>query len=740
MTRSRSFFPIFIPGVTVFISSACIMMLELIAARLVARDLGSSLYTWTSVIGVVLAGITIGNYLGGRIADRSDARKALAVLFLISSAACVLTVILNNLVGGLIWLWHLNWPVRVFSHVFLVFLIPSMLLGTISPVVAKIALDKGLPRGRTVGDIYAWGAAGSIAGTFIAGYYLIDAMGTAAIIWMIGAGILLMAILYRPRLWVAYVWAVIYIALTTMATAPMKFAEYSGSALALREKKVPGILYEDESPYCYIAVKQLSNNPDKREFVQDKLTHSIVVMNNIRRLEYCYERIYAAVTHRLSVGKSKLSVFGIGGGGFVFPRYIMEVCPGSRVDVAEIDPGVTKAAMKAFGLQKDTPINIFTMDARNYVDKLLQRMDNGRTARRYDFIYGDAFNDYSVPYQLVTKEFNDKIAQILTDDGVYMINVVDIYDSGLFLGACVNTLEETFPYVYVVTENKARPKRNTFVIIASKEDFNLEGLNLEEPAQDSDLWILSDSDIEALRKKASGIVLTDNYSPVENMLAPVVRRSTIGFLLEKYQVLAQEHKYWGSPDESIAMFRDLIKVDPTMSIKAYSEIAAIRTKEGKLLEAAEALQQAIEYNEKAQIKTNIAGIHFDFGFLLKELKQPGQSKEHFLKAIEGFREKLARTPRSVETTTRLGIALAEVGQFDEAAEYLQQAVNIDPNDAEKYIMLARAFVTQRHYDEAIEQLNKGLGLMLESGRKDDAVRLQKFLEMIKLEKSKHKKQ
>ncbi|MHC4158096.1 MAG: fused MFS/spermidine synthase [Planctomycetota bacterium] len=217
MIKSKGFFPILIPSATVFFSSACIMVLELVAGRLVARYLGSSLYTWTSVIGVVLAGITIGNYLGGRIADRFTARKTLAVLFAISSAACVFTVIFNNLIGGMTWLWNLSWPVRVFSHVFLVFLMPSILLGTISPVVAKMALDQGLPRGRTVGDIYASAAAGSIIGTFLTGFYLIAVVGTTAIIWAVGAALLLMAILYWAKLWVLYVWAAIFIALMTMS-------------------------------------------------------------------------------------------------------------------------------------------------------------------------------------------------------------------------------------------------------------------------------------------------------------------------------------------------------------------------------------------------------------------------------------------------------------------------------------------------------------------------------------------
>src|SRR4030043_2139367 len=98
MSKAKRFLPLLIPSATVFISSACIMVLELVAGRIIARHLGASLYTWTSVIGVVLTGITIGNYLGGRIADRFPAKKALASLLGISSAACVAVIILNNLV------------------------------------------------------------------------------------------------------------------------------------------------------------------------------------------------------------------------------------------------------------------------------------------------------------------------------------------------------------------------------------------------------------------------------------------------------------------------------------------------------------------------------------------------------------------------------------------------------------------------------------------------------------------
>ena len=124
------------------------MVIELVAGRIIARFLGSSLYTWTSVIGVVLAGITIGNYTGGRLADRFKPVKVLSILFAICAFACIATIVLNNLVGGWTWLWQFNWPTRILLHVAVVFLLPSALLGTISPVVAKMALERGLPNGQ----------------------------------------------------------------------------------------------------------------------------------------------------------------------------------------------------------------------------------------------------------------------------------------------------------------------------------------------------------------------------------------------------------------------------------------------------------------------------------------------------------------------------------------------------------------------------------------------------------------
>ncbi len=744
MAKSRNFLSILIPSATVFISSFCIMVLELVAARLIARHLGSSLYTWTAVIGVVLAGISIGNYLGGRIADRFNAKKALAVLFALASAACVLTIILNNAVSEWLLLWRLTWPLRVFTHVSLVFLFPSALLGTISPVVAKMALERGLPTGRTVGDIYAWGAAGSIAGTFATGYFLILLMGTVAIVWVVGGILLLLAVFYWARLWVLYLWAAVFIALMTMGMAPVVWAEQAGADLSLREKPNPDIIYEDESQYCYIAIERISAHPDRRVFIQDKLVHSEMVMDDILNLRYSYERIYAAATNLLRKDKNKLSVLVIGGGGYVFPRYIEKVWPGSRVDVVEIDPGVTEAVFKAFGMESDTSINTFNMDARNYVSQLLEQSALGRLSAkqtkgqqtRYDFIYEDALNDYSIPYQLTTKEFNDKIARILSDDGIYMIELIDIFEYGLFVGAFVNTLEQTFDHIYVITEAEARLGRNTFVIIAAEREIDLENIRMEKSVKDMDLWLLSDSEIEMLKRKAQGIVLTDNYAPVENLLAPVVLQSAVDLLVERYIKQAEELKAEGQPDKSILKYENIIKINPTSSIHAYNEIGMIQAARGKPEEAIAAFEGAIEYNDKAKVQRSMSNIHYNIGVALGRLGRKEQASVHLQKAIQGYRDDLVRIPGSAKIANRLGNVLAEVGDFTEAVKFFRRAVQLDPYDINNHSMLTQVLVVQHRYDEAIEVLKKARAFMLQNENVAAALRFQQDIRRIEAEKTK----
>ena len=707
------------------------MVLELVASRLIANYLGSSLYTWTAVIGVILGGITVGNYVGGRIADHFHPRKSIAVPFAIGSATCVVTVILNNIVGRWVWLWHFSWPLHVFAHVSIVFLIPSILLGTISPVVAKMALDRGLPTGRTIGDIYAWGAAGSIAGTFATGYFMIATMGTITIIWTVGAVLLLMGILYWLKCWPLSIWAAIFVALMTLAMAPAEWAQETASLIALREGRDPSVLYEDESRYYHIAVKRAPDNPNRLFFYQDRLKHSEMLADDILKLQYVYTRIYAVITEGLSRNKERLSVMAIGGGGYVFPRYIEKVWPGSRIDVIEIDPDVTRAAMQAFGLAKNTTIHTVHMDARNYVDQLLEEKQSGRDVPQYDFIYGDAFNDLSPPFQLVTREFNEKLSTLLSDDGVYMINLVDIFDSGLFLGSVINTLKKTFPYVYTVTDgNVSHSSRSSFVMIAGKHKIDLERIVSQYEGGGLRLWYLQDSDLSKLRQRSRPLVLTDDYSPVENLLIQVIHDNARDISSEKYLERAEELQQKGQFEESVTNYLLAIKTYPMVSVRSYNEVGVIYDSMGNLEQAVDAFRKAIQYNNESEHKMRMADIRHNLGVVLKKLGKSEQAMEQFQRAVEELRRDLTDHPDHDNDWHTLGLNFNAMGDFEAAAESFKKALALNPDNPIYYDHLVAVLEQDGRYGEAIEVMKKYIQLMKNNQRDEDASQLQRYLESL----------
>ncbi len=191
-----------IANATVFVSSFCIMVLELVAGRVITPYVGTSLYTWTSIIGIVLAGIAVGNYFGGRLADRfatsrTRAKRVLAILFILAGVIAAGIGFYNSFFGTMPFLKNLDEPrLRIALHVTLVFFLPCFVIGHISPVVAKSALDLGLLVGRTMGSVYAWGVVGSIIGTFMTGFFFVAVMKTSTIILSVAALLVAMGVLY----------------------------------------------------------------------------------------------------------------------------------------------------------------------------------------------------------------------------------------------------------------------------------------------------------------------------------------------------------------------------------------------------------------------------------------------------------------------------------------------------------------------------------------------------------------
>src|SRR5512137_788197 len=167
-------------NIVVFIASFCTLVMELVAGRILAPYVGVSLYTWTSIIGVVLAGISIGAYLGGLIADRYPRPSTLGWLLFLSGLGALSISPLTNLIGSSEFQTSLM--VRILLITTFIFFAPSCLLGMISPVAVKLTLNNLQKTGNIVGKIYAFSTLGSILGTFATGFFLISWMGTRTIL------------------------------------------------------------------------------------------------------------------------------------------------------------------------------------------------------------------------------------------------------------------------------------------------------------------------------------------------------------------------------------------------------------------------------------------------------------------------------------------------------------------------------------------------------------------------------
>lgn len=488
----------------VFAASACTLVIEILAGRLLAPYLGVSLYTWTSIIGVILAGITIGNYLGGMLADRAASRSLLRRIFLYSVVTVIAIVILAPTAADRLTGTALPLMVKIVLTTAIAFLVPATILGTITPVVVKLSLRSLDDAGLTVGRIYAVSAAGSIGGTFLTGFLLIDLFGSRTIVVLVAAVLLVCGLVVAP--WrvrrAERVLPLLVLAFLLLAT-PFLYAV----------KALPGPCRMETSYFC-IRTEQVKADDGRTAtgLFLDRLMHGSVILDDPGYLGYGYEQVYQVLTDDQLARDPSLNLLVIGAGAYVFPRYMAARYPQATVDVLEIDPGVVRFNQAHLRLPTDGSIISHVGDARLFL--------NGATSspsrNRYRVVHEDAINDVSVPYHLTTLEFNRLVKESMTPDGLYLVNLIDSGLQGRFVQAYVNTVQQSFAnvVVYALDGYLGQPGHATFVIAAS--DGPVRALPVAG-------WTALTPDTFA-RHFASRVdlVLTDNHAPVDTLLQPAL--------------------------------------------------------------------------------------------------------------------------------------------------------------------------------------------------------------------------
>ena len=160
----------------VFVTSAAVLVLEILAGRLLAPYVGVTLETYTAVIGTVLAGIAVGAALGGFVADRVDPRHLLGPIIVSGGALAILAVPVVRALGDTTT--ENVGPSTVLLTV-AAFFLPAMVLSTVTPTVVKLQLHDLHRTGFVVGRLSGIGTLGALVGTFVTGFILVAELSTA---------------------------------------------------------------------------------------------------------------------------------------------------------------------------------------------------------------------------------------------------------------------------------------------------------------------------------------------------------------------------------------------------------------------------------------------------------------------------------------------------------------------------------------------------------------------------------
>lgn len=461
----------------VFATSGLVLVLEIIAARIVAPYVGISLESFTAVIGTMLAGIAAGAAIGGHIADQHDPAGLIGPTIVAGGVLSWLAVPIVRSLGPVV-------DSTAPSTVMLVaaaFLLPVTVVSAVSPMAAKLTLESVDETGAVVGGLSAAGTAGALAGTFVTGFVLVAVLPVRAIVFLIGG--LLVSIGVGAAWWLR----------RDRPTIPGTAAVVVAIAALFGTSSV----CDHETEYYCVRIEAEADTPNERSLWLDQLRHGFVDLDDPTNHDIRYVRLLAAVVDALPPGP--LDALHIGGAAFTMPRHVEATRPGSDQLVFEIDGELVGIAERELGLVLDDRLRVRIGDARLGFADLADE--------RFDLIIGDAFGSEAVPWHLTTVEVAAELDRMLRPGGVYAMNLIDGPD-GRFAAAMVATLAEHFEHVAVIEPASVRESSVLFnrIVLASDAP-------LSEPviAPDDGRFVAGDP-------WGDGRVLTDDFAPVDQLI------------------------------------------------------------------------------------------------------------------------------------------------------------------------------------------------------------------------------
>jgi predicted membrane-bound spermidine synthase len=483
--------------ILVFISGMTSLALEMCASHLLAAYFGTSLYIWANLIGLILIYLTVGYFLGGRLADRYPSER---VLCMITALAALSTSIIPFVSQGI-----LNWSITGMQQIsvsiflssligsILLFAVPVILLGLVSPFAIRLVTKDVGQSGRVSGSLYAISTLGSILGAFLPVLLLIPTFGVRRT--LIIFGVLLFATSLwrlRPRWRPAFV---IPLVLLVLPLGPLK--------------DIPYLIYDQESLYNYIQVTQQPDGTRELILNEGQAIHSISYPDNRVLTGWYWDYFLAAPYFNAGFPPQNLHricIIGLAAG--TIAHQFTSVYGPIPIDGVEIDPAIVSVGRKYFDMNEPN-LHVYTEDGRTYI----------RTTRQqYDLVAIDAFQQPYIPFQLTTREFFSEVRAHLSPTGVVALNTGHTIHDFRLVQAFVNTMSQVFPSVYVFNV----PGTFNTEVMATMQPTSISTFrtNLAKFAPDTVMGqVASEVTPVATLGHATkdGIVFTDDQAPIEEI-------------------------------------------------------------------------------------------------------------------------------------------------------------------------------------------------------------------------------
>lgn len=481
---------------TVFVCGALVMIYEIVGSRLLAPYIGTSTYVWTSLIGVILAALSLGYWLGGKTADKKPDAKILASVIFLAGGAVGVTIFFKDAILSFIGVSPLMLELKSVLAALLLFAPASVLLGFVTPYAVKLKMSDIADAGKTVGRLYALSTVGSIFGTFLAGFFLIPFVGATRTLYVIAAALISLSLLLAP-----FVLNRTNLVLLVLFTFGIGFNELKNYYLASAQD-----YHEIDTEYNSVRIITTTDEKTGRKIrnltIDPYFIQSRMYLDSDELVSE-YAKYYRLIEHFKPGFQNTLM---IGGAGYSFPKEYLKTYPNAEMQVVEIDPQMTGIAEKYFRLEQNPRLKITHEDGRIFL--------NNAESGKYDAVLMDAFGSlFSVPFQLTTVEAARQIDRVLKNDGVIIFNAGGALegDASRFIRAEIATYKKIFPQVFIFKVAPEKPDSETqnLIIVASKSrnTFSLESRNPEITRLLSHLYAEDFQPAEP--------ILTDELAPVE---------------------------------------------------------------------------------------------------------------------------------------------------------------------------------------------------------------------------------